>query len=158
MTKEMDYFKSFCKISKAFGTTKKKQELLSLIVEHSIESMKGKAACLFLADERQEFFVPTAQAGLSEGYLHASPMKARQVVTVLEKEGFLSFPDATSDPRLDNHDAKKAEGIAYSDRKQISSTQILPARPPSSPPLKAKASPMARPGSNLAVPSPSQAG
>jgi len=112
MTKEMDYFKSFCKISKAFGTTKKKQELLSLIVERSIESMKGKAACLFLADERQEFFVPTAQAGLSEGYLHASPMKARQVVTVLEKEGFLSFPDATSDPRLDNHDAKKAEGIA----------------------------------------------
>jgi GAF domain-containing protein len=112
MTKEMDYFKSFCKISKAFGTTKKKQELLNLIVESSIESMAGKAACLFLADERQDLFVPTAQAGLSEGYLHASPMKARQVVDVLEKEGYLAFPDATSDIRLEHHEAKKAEGIA----------------------------------------------
>ena len=111
MTREMDYFKSFCKISKAFGTTKKKQELLNLIVESSIQSMGGKAACLFLADEQQDLFVPTAQAGLSENYLHASPLKARKVVNVLEKEGYLSFPDATSDPRLEHHDAKKAEGI-----------------------------------------------
>lgn len=112
MTKEMNYFKSFCKISKAFGTTQKKQELLNLIVESSIESMAGKAACLFLADERQDFFVPTAQSGLSEDYLHTSPIKARNVVTVLEQKGFLAFPDATTDPRLENHDAKKAEGIA----------------------------------------------
>lgn len=112
MTKEMDYFKSFCKISKAFGTTKNKQELLDLIVESSIESMAGKAACLFLADERQELFVPTVQSGLSESYLHASPMKARQVVDVLKEEGYLAFTDATSDPRLEHHDAKKAEGIA----------------------------------------------
>jgi GAF domain-containing protein len=112
MTKEIDYFKSFCKISKAFGTTQKKQELLNLIVESSIESMGGKAACLFLADEHQDLFVPTAQAGLSENYLHASPLKARNVVDVLEKEGYLSFPDATSDPRLEHHEAKKAEGIA----------------------------------------------
>ena len=112
MTKEMDYFKSFCKISKAFGTTQKKQELLNLIVESSIESMAGKAACLFLADERQDFFAPTAQSGLSEDYLHSSPMKARNVVKVLEKDGYLSFPDATSDPRLEHRDAKKAEGIA----------------------------------------------
>ncbi len=112
MTKEMDYFKSFCKISKAFGTTKKKQELLDLIVESSIASMAGKAACLFLADERQDLFIPTAQSGLSEGYHHASPMKAREVVDVLEKKGYLAFPDATSDPRLEHHEAKKAEGIA----------------------------------------------
>ena len=112
MTKETDYFKSFCKISKAFGTTKRKQELLDLIVESSIESMAGKAACLFLADERQDLFVPTAQAGLSEGYHHASPLKARRVVDVLEKEGYLSFPDAATDPRLEHNDAKKAEGIA----------------------------------------------
>ena len=112
MTREMDYFKSFCKISKAFGTTQKKQELLDLIVKSSNESMGGKAACLFLADEQQDLFVPTAQIGLSDNYLHANPLKARSVVAVLDKEGYLSFPDATSDPRLEHHEAKKAEGIA----------------------------------------------
>lgn len=112
MTRETDYFKSFCDISKAFGTTDKKQELIELIVQSSIESMAGKAACLFLADEQQDLFIPTAQVGLSDNYLHASPIKARKVVDVLEKEGYLSFPDATTDPRLEHHEAKKAEGIA----------------------------------------------
>lgn len=112
MTRKTDYFKTFCKISKAFGTAASKNELLRLVVESAVESMAGKAACLFLADERQETFVPTAQAGLSENYLHANPMKSRKIVSALEKEGYLAFPDATGDPRLENHAAKKAEGIA----------------------------------------------
>ncbi|BBO80408.1 hypothetical protein DSCO28_09740 [Desulfosarcina ovata subsp. sediminis] len=112
MTKEMDYFKSFCKISKAFGTTIKKTDLLNLIVNSAIESMAGKAACLFLADEHEDYFVPTAQSGLSHNYLHANPLKARKIVSALEKEGHLYFADATSDPRLEHHEAKKAEGIA----------------------------------------------
>lgn len=112
MPREIDYFKTFCKISKAFGTTAKRDELLKLIVDSVVESMNGKAACLFLADERQDVFVPTAQTGLSENYLHANPMKARRIVAALEEKGCLYFPDATTDPRLENHDAKKAEGIA----------------------------------------------
>lgn len=112
MTKEKDYFKSFCKISKAFGTAAKKDELLSLIVDSAISSMEAKAACLFLADERQDLFVPTAQAGLSDNYVHANPLKARSIVNALEKVGYLAFPDATSDPLLEHHEAKKAEGIA----------------------------------------------
>ena len=79
MTRETDYFKTFCKISKAFGTTATKNELLSLIVESAVDSLGGKAACLFLADERQGIFVPTAQTGLSDNYLHASPLKARKI-------------------------------------------------------------------------------
>ena len=78
MTRETDYFKTFCKISKAFGTTATKNELLKLIVESAVDSMSGKAACLFLADERQGIFVPMAQTGLSDNYLHASPLKARR--------------------------------------------------------------------------------
>lgn len=112
MSREIDYFKTFCKISKAFGTAAKRDELLKLIVDSVVESMNGKASCLFLADERQDVFVPTAQAGLSQNYLHANPMKARRIVTALEEKGYLYFPDATTDPRLENHDAKKAEGIA----------------------------------------------
>jgi len=66
MPREIDYFKTFCKISKAFGTTAKQDELLKIIVDSAVESMNGKAACLFLADERQDVFVPAAQSGLSK--------------------------------------------------------------------------------------------
>ena len=112
MTRETDYFKIFCKISKAFGTAATKQELLSLIVDSAIKTMDGKAACLFLQDEKQDVFVPVSQQGLSDTYLHANPIQAKRVVSALKKEGHLAFPDATSDPRLENHEAKKAEGIA----------------------------------------------
>ncbi len=112
MTREKDYFKTFCKISKAFGTAAGKTALLNLIVDSAIKTMKGKAACLFLNDEKQDVFVPMAQQGLSETYLHANPIQAKRVVLLLKKEGHLAFPDATTDPRLENHAAKKAEGIA----------------------------------------------
>ena len=112
MTRETDYFKSFCKISKAFGTTARRDDLLKLIVDSAVETMDGKAACLFLADKKQDVFMPMAQTGLSENYLHANPMKALKIVTAVEKKGYLFFADATTDERLENHDAKKAEGIA----------------------------------------------
>jgi GAF domain-containing protein len=111
MTRETDYFKTFCRVSNAFGTTLGKQEILELIVQSAIETMDGKAACLFLADEESDVFVPVAQRGLSENYLHASPMHARKVVQNLLQGGYLSIYDATADPRLENHAEKKAEGI-----------------------------------------------
>ena len=104
MTRDTDYFKTFCKISKAFSSAITKQALLDLIVNSAIETMAGKAACLFLHDEKQDVFVPVAQQGLSETYLHANPMKAKRIVGALEKDGFLAFPDATEDPRLENHE------------------------------------------------------
>ena len=112
MTREKDYFNTFCKIIKAFATAATKQELLDLIVTSATEAMDGMAACLFLKDDKEDLFVPVAQQGLSDNYLHANPMSARRIVTALEKEGYLAFPDATTDPRLENHAAKKAEGIA----------------------------------------------
>lgn len=111
MTRETDYFTSFCKISKALGTAATREELLSLIVDNAVTSMEGKAACLFLAEEREDIFVAKAQAGLSDRYIHANPMQAHKLIAALDKDGYLVFPDATSDPRLENHEAKKAEGI-----------------------------------------------
>jgi GAF domain-containing protein len=112
MTKKNNYFKTFCKVSKAFGTTLNKNELLDLIVQSAIDTMDGKAACLFLADEMEDIFVPMAQKGLSQNYLHASPIHAKGLMGAILKEGYLAFSDATTDPRLENHEAKKAEGIA----------------------------------------------
>ncbi|HHP7235332.1 MAG TPA: GAF domain-containing protein [Desulfobacterales bacterium] len=112
MTKELDYFKSICKVSKAFGTTLSKSALLDLIVSSAIETMNARAACLFLADEEQDLFVPVAQKGLSDNYLHAKPFHAKKIVGAVLKGGYLAIKDATSDPRVENHDMKKAEGIA----------------------------------------------
>ncbi|MGD9730743.1 MAG: GAF domain-containing protein [Desulfamplus sp.] len=112
MTIETDYFDIFCKISRAFGTAATQNELLNLIVDSAIKSMDAKAACLFLSDEKNDFFIPVAQKGLSENYFHASPLKAMNLVKGIEKDGYLLFKDATTDPRLEHHEAKKAEGIA----------------------------------------------
>jgi GAF domain-containing protein len=101
MTKKHDYFKTFCRISKAFGTTLGKERLLDLIVHSAIDTMDAKAACLFLADKEKDVFIPVAQKGLSE-----------KIVDDILKGGYLSFYDATTDPRLENLEAKKAEGIA----------------------------------------------
>ena len=112
MTKEKDYFRTFCKVSKAFGSTFSKEKLLDLIVESAIETMGAKAACLFLADRKKDVFIPTAQKGLSDNYLHAKPLRAKAIVKEVLRGGYLTIRDATTDPRVDHHDVKKAEGIA----------------------------------------------
>lgn len=113
MNNKTDYFKTICNISKAFGTTLEKGKLLDMIVQSAIDNMEGKAACLFMADENPEFFVPVAQKGLSENYLHTAPTDAKKIVAdILKEGGHLAIRDATKDPRVDNHDVKKAEGIA----------------------------------------------
>ena len=80
-----------------------------MIVESAIETMDAKAACLFLADEKRDIFVPAAQKGLSDDYLHAKPMRAKSIVKAVLKGGYLAIRDATTDPRVENHEAKKAE-------------------------------------------------
>jgi GAF domain-containing protein len=112
MTQRNNYFKTFCKISKAFGTTLGKEKLLDMIVHSAIDTMDAKAACLFLSDEEENVFVPVAQKGLSDNYLHANPMRARKLVDEILKRGYLAFHDAATDPRLENLETKKAEGIA----------------------------------------------
>jgi GAF domain-containing protein len=110
MTKN-DYFKTFCKVSRAFGTTLDKDEILKLVVQSAIHTMKEKAACLWLADEEKNEFVPVAQKGLSEKYFRKS-LHAQTIASIASKEGYLHARDATTDPRLEEHEDKKAEGIA----------------------------------------------
>ena len=112
MAKTKDFFKTFCKVSKAFGTTLSREKLLDLIVENAVDTMGAKAACLFLEDRKEDVFVPAAQKGLSKKYLHAKPIHAKKIVTAVLKGGHLYIKDATTDPRLENHAEKKAEGIA----------------------------------------------
>jgi GAF domain-containing protein len=112
MTRDSDYFQTFCNISQAFGTAATVEELLQLIVQSATETMNAKAACLFLEDHKQNVFVPKVKFGLSDKYMHANPIKAKKLVTGLQEKGFFIFEDATTDPRLENHEAKREEGIA----------------------------------------------
>lgn len=112
MITENEYFQTFCKLSQAFGTAASVDEILQLIVQSATETMKAKGACLFLADHKQDIFVPKARFGLSDTYIHANPTKAKKLVADLQKKGFFMYEDATSDSRLEHLDAKKEEGIA----------------------------------------------
>lgn len=112
MIKKSDYFTTLCNISRAFGTTKKKDVLLDMVVQGAIDTMGGKAACLFLEDEKKNIFTPVAQRGLSDNYIHSDSVHSKQEVEGILDGGFLVFHDAVTDLRLDNRDLKKAEGIA----------------------------------------------
>ena len=112
MTTSQDYFKTICEVNRAFGSTLEYKALLDLVVEKAVETMEGKAACLFLADKRKDVFVAMAQKGLSPDYLHTPPGDAKKLVEEIVKEGHLAITDATTDPRVTNHEAKKKEGIA----------------------------------------------
>jgi len=112
MPSDISYFKSICRLSKAFGKIQSRKKLLELIVKSAIDTMNGKAACLFLADEEKNIFVPAAQKGLSKNYLHQKSEKAGKHIKELVKNGYIAIQDAVNDERSDNHDIKAAEGIA----------------------------------------------
>lgn len=112
MNRENDYFKAICKVSRAFGTTLDRDELLHLILDSAIETMKVKAALVFLFDEDEKVFVPVSQKGLSERYLRSGFTNPALMIPTLEKDGYLFAPDAVGDDRLEGHEEKRAEGIA----------------------------------------------
>ena len=106
-----DYFDAICKVSRAFGTTLDKDQLLKLIVESAVETMKVKAALLFLHDEEKDEFRAVAQQGLSETYIKRGLTQPGKLVPLLIKEGFFYAHDCTTDSRVDGHEVKKAEGL-----------------------------------------------
>ena len=112
MTKQSDYFTTITKVCRALGTTLDRDEILHLIVQSAVETMGGKAACLFLLDEEKGTYVPFAQTGLSKNYVHAGLDHVKKEIPVLLKKGCIHYRDAAADPRAENRGKKKAEGIA----------------------------------------------
>ena len=53
MTEKSNYFRAITKVSRALGTTLDRDEILNLIVQSAVETMRGKAASLFLLDEEK---------------------------------------------------------------------------------------------------------
>ncbi len=114
MTTATDYFHSLSQLSKDFSTTKDQDKLLNLIIKCAVSTLKAKAAAIFLMDEeseQEEKNIAVARIGLSDKYVNAGLDHAETITPQLLKEGYLYFRDAATDPRLINHEIKKAEGI-----------------------------------------------
>lgn len=114
MTPTIDYFHSLSKLSRDFGTAQSHDELLHLIVDSTVKTMKAKAAAIFLMEGESELEkenVAVAHVGLSDKYLSARSHHAAQLPPRLVKDGYIYFRDAKTDPRLPNHEINKVEGI-----------------------------------------------
>lgn len=108
----MNYLNTLSKVSRALGTTIKRDKLLDMIVKSAMEAMNAKAACLFLASgEAADQYIAVAQTGLSKGYMHAVPGRMAPTMKLLKKEGFIHYRDAQSDERVQNKESKVKEGI-----------------------------------------------
>ncbi len=112
MPKSKDYFQAICKVGRAFGTTLETDELLDLIVHSAAETMEAKAASLYLRDMGKGELIPVAHTGLSEEYVEHGRTSVNKMEPILLTEGYINSRDSVNDERLDNHQAKKDEGIA----------------------------------------------
>jgi len=112
MSERNDYIKAISKVGRALGTTIERDKLLEMIVKSAVDTMKGKAACLFLAtDETKDEYAAVAQTGLSKSYVHAAPGRMASTMKLLKKDGFIHYRDAAKDERVQNKEAKVKEGI-----------------------------------------------
>ena len=78
MPVRIDYFKKLCELCQAFGTARNRRELLEMIFASAMETLEGKAACLYLTEPGKPELLPVAQKGLSEMLfpvpeIHAGP-------------------------------------------------------------------------------------
>lgn len=113
MTARNDYFITMSKLGQAFGTARNRGELLELILQSAIDTLKAKAASLYLAEAGKNRLTPIAQRGLSDNYFRSrKSMLARKIVPIVQQKGFFFSRNAAADPRLEYPEAKKAEGIA----------------------------------------------
>ena len=114
MSKKENYFHALSKLTKEMGATQDQDKMLYLIISTAKQALKAKAAVIFLNDEDADNTirnVAVAQVGLSDTYIHAGPQHAVKISPQLLEDGYMYFHDATTDKRLMNREAKKAEGI-----------------------------------------------
>ena len=114
MTRETDYFKTFCKISKAFGTAADKNGVAEpdCRQRHQVHGGQGRLPVSGRMRRRMSSY-PMAQQGLSDNLSARQPHPGQTGGNrPWKRRGTWPFPMPQSDPRLENHAAKKAEGIA----------------------------------------------
>ena len=114
MSTEESYFRALSKLSRDMAATDDHLKMGHLLVSTAVKTLEAKAAVIFLIDENSEDSISNTaavQVGLSNEYIHAGPAHAVKISPQLLEDGFMYFRDATTDKRLMNREAKKAEGI-----------------------------------------------
>jgi len=114
MSTEESYFRALSKLSRDMAATDDYLKMGHLLVSTAVKTLKAKAAVIFLMDENSEDSISSnavVQVGLSDKYIHAGPAHAVKISPQLQEDGYMYFRDATTDKRLMNREAKKAEGI-----------------------------------------------
>ena len=111
MAEKNDYFNAMSKICKASGMTGDSDELLNLVVRSAVDTMKAKAACLYMAGKEKDEYVAVAQTGLSESYLQAAQKRVGHAIRLLMEKDYIHYRDAKTDPKLPNHKLIVSEGI-----------------------------------------------
>ena len=111
MAEKDNYFNALSKVCKAFGMTGNSNELLNLVVQSAVETMKAKAACLYMPSKEKNEYVAVAQKGLSERYLQATHKRVEHTTKLLKEKDYVHYRDAKTDPRIRNRESKIAEGI-----------------------------------------------
>ncbi len=114
MSTEESYFRALSKLSKDMAATHDHIKMGQMIVSTAVKTLKAKAAVIFLMDENEKNAISNTaivQVGLSDKYIHAGPAHAVKISPQLMEDGYMYFRDATTDKRLMNREAKKAEGI-----------------------------------------------
>lgn len=112
MTGETAYLRSLCDISRAFAAAEKKEQLLNRIVESAIDTMKARAACLFLVDGENGAYVPAARQGISDSFLYAQSDYLQQQLHQILKTGYLHIRNPEADPRLESPEDFPAQSVA----------------------------------------------
>ena len=111
MAEKNDYFNAMSKVCKTFGMTGDSNKLLNLVVQSAVETMKAKAACLYMAGKEKDEYVAVAQTGLSESYLQATHKRVEHTMKLLKEKDYIHYRDAKTDPNVRNRESKIAEGI-----------------------------------------------
>lgn len=114
MSNEENYFRALSELSREIGAMEDQGKMLDLIVSKAMKTLKAKAAAIFLMDKNSDDDFQSkaeAQVGLSSKYIHAGTGHAVKISPQLLKDGYMYYENATTDKRLANLDAKKAEGI-----------------------------------------------
>lgn len=113
MTTKPDYFKVMAQLGRAFGRARNRRELLDLIFQSAIDTLKAKAAALYLLAGEEQRLIPVAQKGLSERYFRSrESFLIPEIIPLVREQGYLYCRDAATDPRLQYHEARKTEGVA----------------------------------------------
>lgn len=74
--------------------------------------MDAKAACLFLTDAEKNVYKQVAQTELFSDYFDVRSFQVDKLLDAMLPNGYLCIRNATMDPRLIGHSAKKVQCIA----------------------------------------------